>query len=595
MDFFRIQSGNRMTVMVLIALVGLMLLIASAVFTSTGLVLLLSCIGAVVIYFFGRLFFIGDDITRCVRNASEQAEGMAIRLGSILENSLNEIYIFDRQTLRFIQVNKGGRQNTGYSMDELRGMTPLDLKPEFNPESFKKLVSPLVDGGQEVVEFRTVHRRKDGSEYPVEVHLQISDEGGREVFAAIILDITEREKSEERIRSAKEQAEAGTKAKNEFLANISHELRTPMNSIIGFSELLGDEGFEGAHGEYVKAIHNAGETLMGIINDIFDLSSIESGKLDVKIEECSLGSCLEVVNSLMRPDAICKGLKFEILQCGDLPDTISTDRVRLHQCLLNLVNNAIKFTDDGHVYVNVSLVTEHAEPFVRFDVEDTGIGIAVEKYEAILESFTQGDGSASRKYGGTGLGLSITRRLAELLGGSLLLKSEEGTGSIFSLMIPMNAELDPESRLDRYDYVNDAFQKNDPGDQRSIRGRVLVVDDCKINQERMRLMLEKYGVEVVLAGDGKECVEKVESEKFDLIFMDIHMPVMNGYEAVKKLRDKSVSTPIVALTAYEMRGDKDKCLAMGCDSFMTKPFEESRLVWVLESFIHSGQKTAAGK
>ncbi len=585
------QSVKRSTVNVAIATAGLILMVVGAMLSSSWLVLLLSCIGALAIHFFFRAFFSGDVSKRS--KVMGRSDGMAIRLGSILENSLNEIYIFDRETLHFVQVNKGGRQNTGYSMDELRGMTPLDIAPEFNAESYMKLLSPLINGEQEEVEFRAVNRRKDGSDYPVEVHLQISEEGSSVVFAAMMLDVTEREKTEERIRSAKEQAEAGTKAKSEFLANISHEIRTPMNSIIGFSELLHNEEIEGEHGDYVKAINAASKTLMGIIEDIFDLSSIESGKLDVKIEESSLGDCLEVVNSLMRPEAMCKGLKFEILQCGSLPDMICTDAMRLHQCLIHLVNNAIKFTDDGHVFVNVLTVNEGSDAFVRFDVEDTGIGVSSEMYDGILESFTQADGSATRKYGGTGVGLSITNRLAGLLGGSLSLVSEEGSGSVFSLTIPVNVDFDAESELDRYDYVNGAFQENESGCESSFRGRVLVADDCKVNQERMRLMLEKYGIDVVLVGDGKECVEKAESEEFDLIFMDIRMPVMNGYEAVKKLRDKSISTPIIAFTAYEMRGDKEKCLAMGCDSYITKPFEESRLVWVLESFICPEHECAA--
>ncbi|MBW8035766.1 MAG: response regulator [Planctomycetes bacterium] len=595
MVFFRIQSGKRRVLTIAIATAGLVLVGVGAVLSSPLLVLLLSCIGASVIYFFGRLFFIGCESKSSPQVENDWAESMTTRLGSILENSLNEIYIFDRESLYFIQVNKGGRQNTGYSMEELRCMTPLDIKPEFNAESFTKLISPLIDGEQDEIEFRTVHRRKDGSDYPVEVHLQISEEGDSEVFAAIILDVTEREKAEERIRNSKEQAEAGTKAKSEFLANISHELRTPMNSIIGFSEILREDGLEGAHGDYIKAIHVAGITLMGIIDDIFDLSSIENGKLEIKIEECSLGDCLEVINSLMRPEAMHKGLKFEILQCGVLPEMIPTDAVRLHQCLVHLVNNAIKFTDEGHVFVNVSMVNEGTGCFVRFDVEDTGIGVAADSYEAILESFTQADGSATRKYGGTGLGLSITSCLAGLLGGSLSLKSKEGGGSIFSLMIPVNFDSGISSMLDRYEYVNRAFEEDEFVGEGRFNGRVLIVDDCRANQERMRLVLEERGIDVVLASDGKECIEKASSEEFDLIFMDIHMPVMNGYEAVKKLRDQCISTPIVAFTAYEMRGDKEKCLAMGCDSYITKPFDESRLLLVLESFICCDPEHAAGR
>ena len=256
----------------------------------------------------------------------------------------------------------------------------------------------------------------------------------------IAKDITERKQAEEQLEKAMHEVEAANIAKSQFLANMSHEIRTPLNAIMGFTDILADEELTETQNEYIKIIHNSSEHLLQLIEDILDLSKIEAGKMGMELSECSLASLLAMMGSMMNPSAVEKGLKFEIRTDSSLPANICTDQARLRQCLINLIGNAIKFTEQGYVSLNVSLEDKDGQSFIRFDVEDTGIGIPAEMHEAIFNPFTQVDETHSRKYGGTGLGLAITKHMVQLLGGEISFTSQEGKGSVFSILIP--AELD---------------------------------------------------------------------------------------------------------------------------------------------------------
>jgi len=432
-------------------------------------------------------------------------------------------------------------------------------------------------------------------------------------FHGIDRDITKWKKTDEKLRTAKKDAVQAQKkledvnrqleasvenaillaqeatvadlAKSQFLANMSHEIRTPMNAIIGFSQVLAGEDLKDEQRHYVDIIRESAENLLQLINDILDFSKIEAGRIDIEIVDCSLEHLSAVIESLMRPPAIEKGLEFRILCRGKLPAQIRTDPVRLRQCLINLINNAIKFTETGHVYVNVCLEEFEGKFYIRFDVEDTGIGIPTEKQELIFEKFMQIDADSTRKYKGTGLGLAITKQLAELLGGELSLTSKPGEGSVFSLVVPANIDVKTQPVMDADGFTSKLEQEPDIPEEDKFSGQVLVAEDSPTNQMLVNLLLERLGLEVTLVEDGKGAVERALAQSFDLILMDIQMPNMNGYDATKTLRKNGLTTPIVALTAHVMKGDKEKCISAGCDDYLSKPLKRKKLVQIIRKYL----------
>ena len=394
--------------------------------------------------------------------------------------------------------------------------------------------------------------------------------------------------SAERANLMAKQANDANRAKSEFLANMSHEIRTPMNAIIGFSELLAEEDLTDQQRMFVKTVLNSGRGLLELINDILDFSKIEAGKLKTEIVDVELEPFLSELDSFLRPLTLEKKLKFEILRCCPLPVMIHTDPVRVRQCLINLVGNAIKFTDKGHVFVNIDVERIHETDYIRFDVEDTGVGIPPEKQALIFEAFTQADGSTTRKYGGTGLGLTITRQLAGLLGGSLRLKSEMGKGSVFTLRIPAGVDVSNMPTTESYNALTQISDETEspprPTDRKRMSGRILVAEDSAANQALIRALLKRMGFSVVIAENGQETLEWLEKENFDLVFMDMQMPVMNGYNATRQIRQKGLTLPVVALTAHAMKGDDQKCFDAGCDDYLSKPILRDKLRTLLEKY-----------
>jgi signal transduction histidine kinase/CheY-like chemotaxis protein len=382
--------------------------------------------------------------------------------------------------------------------------------------------------------------------------------------------------SAERANLLAKQAVQANKAKSEFLANMSHEIRTPMNAILGFGELLCEESLAPEQKKYVDIILSSGKSLLQIINDILDFSKIEAGKLKTEIVDCALVQMLDEIESLFRPMCRQKNLDFDVLYCSELPQMIRTDPVRLRQCLVNLLGNAIKFTEKGHVYLNVGVESIEKTPYIRFDVEDTGIGIPPDKQMLIFDPFTQADGSHTRKFGGTGLGLTITKQIVELLHGRISVRSEVGRGSVFTVEMPAGIDITQQSTVNRYEAL-EQLQKDSIQPSVSVSGRILVAEDAKANQTLIQILLQKMGFQVTIVEDGQQAVDKVRSEIYDLILMDMQMPVMNGYEATREIKTMGIQTPVIAVTAHAMKGDEQKCFDAGCDGYLTKPIDKSKL------------------
>ncbi len=461
-----------------------------------------------------------------------------------------------------------------------------------------------VDGTYELI-------AKDGSELIWEFSsVSLGNlSNGKVLVITIAVDVTERRKAEHSLLKAKEKAEdinrylemqtlfanemaakaeAANIAKSQFLANMSHEIRTPMNAIVGFSNFLAEENLTKRQKHDVDIIIESSNILLNVINDVLDFSKIEAGELDSEIIECSLEKILYSVESLMRPKSSEKKLEFKIIKSDDVPRKIYTDPTRLNQCLINLIGNAIKFTAEGYVHLRVSMKNKGGKEYIRFDIQDTGIGIPEDKQKVIFEPFRQADGSTTRRYGGTGLGLAITKQLADLLGGSLRLKSKPGEGTTFTLMVPIGEADDAETTaLNSEQSSYDRSFESGEDDLHDFDAKVLVAEDAKTNQVFIKRLLEQYGLDVTIVSDGREAVHQAFMDGYDIIFMDMQMPKVNGYEATEMIRKAKINTPIVALTANAMKGDDKKCYEAGCNSYLAKPVQSEDLVGVLRKYLTS--------
>jgi two-component system, sensor histidine kinase and response regulator len=390
-----------------------------------------------------------------------------------------------------------------------------------------------------------------------------------------------------------QEAKQADRAKSEFLANMSHEIRTPMNGVIGMIDLASDEDLPDSARQCLGTARSSAETLLTIINDILDISKIESGKMKTETIDCPLNRLLGDLYRLMGPQADKRHLAFNVIYDTPMPVAIRSDPVRIRQCLTNLIGNAIKFTKHGHVHLHASLEQADGPVMVRFDVSDTGIGIPADKQNLIFEAFSQADGSTTRRFGGTGLGLTITRQLAHMMGGSISVESVPDKGSTFTLRIPAGLQLDSSTFQTRFDLIPTEPETRPTGPLISLSGRILVAEDILVNQKVVTAMLTRLGLQYEVAIDGQQAVQKATTESFDLILMDIHMPVMNGYEATKAIRKAGLKIPILALTASVMQQDMDECIASGCDGHLQKPIDRQVLVRELAQYLPSSTTASA--
>ena len=407
-------------------------------------------------------------------------------------------------------------------------------------------------------------------------------------------DITEIEKYSIELEHAKNEADTANRAKSDFLANMSHEIRTPMNAILGFTELL-RRGYSRDSGDakrHLDTIHSSGTHLLELINDILDLSKVESGLLEVESIACEPYALAHQVVQTMSVKAQEKGLEIRLEVDGRIPATIHSDAARLRQVMTNLIGNAIKFTESGGI--TVALSHDGDAGLLRVDVRDTGIGIPEDKVAQIFEPFVQADSSVNRRFGGTGLGLSISRRFARALGGDIYATSEAGRGSTFHASFATGS-LEGIALLDASTLGRSIETVDSAETQRWVlppATRILVVDDGVENRELVATVLEEFGIKPAEAENGKQAVDMAQDTAYDLILMDMQMPVMDGFTATRTLRELGIGTPIVALTANAMRGFEQELIAAGCTAYLTKPVDIDALLTTVASIVGGHRESA---
>jgi PAS domain S-box-containing protein len=554
--------------------------------------------GAYDVYAFqtspGRMAVMFLDITDRTRAEQEREHTLSL-LRATLESTADGILVVNSDR-EFVNFNKKF-QEMWRIPDELITCETNHQALDFvmnqveDPEAFLKKVNELYEDSY-ATSF-DILRLKDGRIFERFSKPQIvADRSVGRVWS--FRDVTARDQAEQNLQQAKNAAESANRAKSEFLANMSHEIRTPMTAILGFSDMLLDpvhaQDTSKECKEALLTIKRNGEYLLGIINDILDLSKIEAGKMAVEKIIFSPSRILEEVVSMLRARAEAKNLALTLQFDGAIPETIRSDPKRLRQILINVVSNAIKFTDVGSVRLIARLNREAIEPRLEIDVVDTGIGMSPEHVTNLFQPFTQADASMSRRFGGTGLGLSITKRLAQILGGDAwIVESKPQKGTHFRILVA----IDPLDHVARIADPTDAVKETDvhhcsentsTSDHLPLQGiNILLAEDGPDNQRLISRLLAKAGGEVTITENGLAAIEAVSSASndhrpFDVILMDMQMPVMDGYRATKQLRDIGCRTRIIALTAHAMDGDREKCLMAGCDDYTTKPVNRSQLI-----------------
>lgn len=493
----------------------------------------------------------------------------------LLSQNANDIILFADIDGNVIEANQAAINVFGYAKEKILGKQIFYL---VSPNPKQPIEIQSHQANTEGIYYEAIAYRKDGSTFTAEVSLQGTEIEENKIFMAILRDTTERMEITQELKKAKEAAEAANQAKSEFLANMSHEIRTPLNGMLGMIDLTLLTMLSKEQRDNLLVAKECASNLLKLINDILDFSKIEAGKL--RVEKVSF-DIRKTIKNTVKPHELRaekKGLEFQHAIDDNIPTMVKGDPYRLKQVINNLLNNAIKFTDFGRVDLDVKLLARRENLVeLQFRVSDTGIGIKSEDISHLFESFSQVDSSYTRKYGGTGLGLTISKELIEKMKGSIWVESREGQGSTFYFTVKFtegNTLVDQQRKINAIKESEKSF-------------KILLVEDDRVNQMVMARMLKEAGHKIYLAANGLEALDIFNKKEIDIILMDIQMPEMDGLETTKRIRkieaSRGVHTPIIAITAYALQGDREKFLSTGMDDYISKPIQ-------MESFLETVEK-----
>lgn len=523
-----------------------------------------------------------EDASRAKNQFMRRMQESEIRQRTIMETMFGALITTDEEGNIEI-FNPAAEQMFGYQAREIIGKTALMLIPERKHMKYSvALMDKMGNNGSTLrKDINITARRRDGSEFPVSLAISNMVIDGRQKYTGMVMDITDRCEAEARILEAKEKAESSDRAKSEFLATMSHEIRTPMNGILGMSELLLESRLNSRQYKLASRIQQSGKLLLHLINDVLDLSRIEANRLQLDPEPFDIYELITETGLLFHEQATRKGLEMHCNIAPGMHNAWFGDINRMRQIINNLMANAIKFTHAGSVTLALEAIDlKDNDACLRFSVSDTGIGISQEAQAHIFDSFSQADGSTTRRYGGSGLGLTICRKLVQLMGGEIGVNSRPDTGSEFwfTLRLPRASNIPKDSGSPHVDWHT----------ARPLNASILLVEDNIINREVATYMLESMHCKVTTAADGAEALSLLANDHFDLILMDCQMPVMDGLKATCEIRSIEAQhpkrhTPIVALTANAMSDAREKCLAAGMDDYLSKPLTVELLYNTLSS------------